>query len=118
MRPFSFSSDAVNTRRPQPALASVESRQIARQSGYSCSSRSAAAQPLFQLPLMAALTVMFAFCAIFLKSLFTLSPLDFSGMLLLVVFALLAWPALSLAYRAQEKLLRRYKPRHSRTRKA
>lgn len=54
--------------------------------------------------LIAAVSVTFAFSAIFLKSLFTLSPLDFSGMLLLVTFALLAWPALQLAYQVQGKL--------------
>lgn len=54
--------------------------------------------------LIAAVSIVFAFSAIFLKSLFTLSPLDFSGMLLLVTFALLAWPALQLAYQIQEKL--------------
>lgn len=58
--------------------------------------------------LIAAVSVAFAFSAVFLKELFTLSPLDFSGMLLLVVFALLAWPALQLAYRGQEALIARF----------
>lgn len=49
--------------------------------------------------LIAAVCIAFAFSAIFLKNLFTLSALDFAGMLLLVVFALLAIPALNLAYR-------------------
>ena len=52
----------------------------------------------------------FAFSAVFLKRLFTLSPLDFPGMLLLAVFALLAWPALNLAYQLREKIEKR-KPR-------
>ncbi len=54
--------------------------------------------------LIAAVCIAFAFSAVFLKRLFTLSPLDFPGMLLLVVFALLAWPALRLAYRVQARL--------------
>ena len=54
--------------------------------------------------LIAAVCISFAFSAVFLKGLFTLSPLDFSGMLLLVVFALLAWPVLHFAYRVQEKM--------------
>ncbi len=61
--------------------------------------------------LITACSVSFVFCAIFLKSLFTLSPLDFSGMLLLVVFALLAWPALNMAYRLQKRAEEFFKPR-------
>ena len=53
--------------------------------------------------LIAAVCIAFAFSAVFLKRLFTLSPLDFPGMLLLVVFALLAWPALNLAYKLQAR---------------
>ena len=59
--------------------------------------------------LIAAVSIAFTFSAIFLKSLFTLSPLDFSGMLLLVVFALLAWPALRLAYQIRDKLTKKAK---------
>ena len=59
--------------------------------------------------LIAAVCVAFAFSALFLKRLFTLSPLDFPGMLLLAVFALLAWPALNLAYRIQKRLTERKK---------
>lgn len=62
--------------------------------------------------LIAAVCIAFAFSAVFLKRLFTLSPLDFPGMLLLVVFGLLAWPALNLAYKQQarfEKWLRQRK---------
>ena len=58
--------------------------------------------------LIAAVTVAFVFCAVFMKGLFTLSPLDFAGMLLLAVFALLAWPALRLAYRVQDWLRRKH----------
>jgi len=54
--------------------------------------------------LIGAVAVAFTFCAVFMKGLFTLSPLDFAGMLLLVVFALLAWPTLRFAYRIQDKL--------------
>ena len=53
--------------------------------------------------LIAAVCIAFAFSAVFLKRLFTLSPLDFPGMLLLVVFGLLAWPALNLAYKQQAR---------------
>ncbi|MGN1002485.1 MAG: cation-translocating P-type ATPase [Oscillospiraceae bacterium] len=55
--------------------------------------------------LIGAVSLGFAFSCIFLNDLFTLSPLDFSGMLLLVVFGLLAWPTLELAYRIQERAL-------------
>ncbi len=51
--------------------------------------------------LIGAVCIAFIFSALFLKSLFTLAPLDSAGMLLLATFALLAWPALSLAYRVQ-----------------
>ena len=57
--------------------------------------------------LIAAVCIAFAFSAVFLKRLFTLSPLDFSGMLLLAVFALLAWPALNLAYKLQARAQKR-----------
>ena len=57
--------------------------------------------------LIAAVCIAFAFSAVFLKRLFTLSPLDFPGMLLLAVFALLAWPALNLAYQLREKTEKR-----------
>ena len=59
--------------------------------------------------LIAAVCVAFAFSAVFLKRLFTLSPLDFPGMLLLAVFALLAWPALNLAYKLQACLEKKIK---------
>ena len=57
--------------------------------------------------LIAAVCIAFAFSAVFLKRLFTLSPLDFPGMLLLVVFALLAWPALNLAYKLQMRFAKK-----------
>ena len=59
--------------------------------------------------LIAAVCVAFVFSAVFLKRLFTLSPLDFPGMLLLAVFALLAWPALSAAYKLQSAAAQRRK---------
>ena len=46
----------------------------------------------------------FAFCIFFLRELFSLTQLDFPGWLLLVVFVLLAWPALQLFYRGWDKL--------------
>ena len=51
------------------------------------------------------ITGAFAFCTLFMKDLFTLSPLDFSGMLLLIVFALLAGPALNVAYKTEEWII-------------
>lgn len=44
--------------------------------------------------LVIACSVSFVFCVLFLKSLFTLSPLDFSSMLVLVVFSLLSFPVM------------------------
>lgn len=67
--------------------------------------------------LLVGVTVIFVLCAVFFNDLFTLSPLDFSGMLLLVVFALLAWPALNIAYRVEDKLLSYFKPKVKRRRK-
>ena len=61
--------------------------------------------------LIVSITVMFVLCTIFLHDLFTLSPLDFSGMLLLVVFALLAWPVLSAAYKLWDRLMARLAPK-------
>lgn len=66
--------------------------------------------------LLACVTVGFALSAVFLKELFTLSPLDFSGMLLLVVFALLAWPTLKLAYSIQDALKKKLDGRKRRGR--
>ncbi|NCB50806.1 MAG: HAD family hydrolase [Clostridia bacterium] len=51
---------------------------------------------LLRKTLIVGLSVTFGFCAIFLKNLFTLSSIDFSGMLVLIVFAMLAWPTLNL----------------------
>lgn len=45
--------------------------------------------------LMWFLSITFALCALFLKNLFTLSPLDFPSMLVLAVFSLLAYPVMS-----------------------
>ena len=44
--------------------------------------------------LMISMSVIFALSVLFLKDLFTLSPLDFSSMLVLTVFSLLAWPTM------------------------
>ena len=44
--------------------------------------------PFLRKLLVAAVCIAFTFSAVFLKRLFTLSPLDFPGMLLLIVFAL------------------------------
>ena len=59
---------------------------------------------LIRKGLIVVICAAFAAGVVFLRSLFTLSPLDFPGMLLLVVFALLAWPALNLFYRLWEAL--------------
>ena len=59
--------------------------------------------------LIACVSVAFALSAVFLRSLFTLSALDFAGMLLLVVFALLAMPALRLMYNVQDAVIRRFR---------
>ena len=59
--------------------------------------------------LIAAVCIAFVFSAVVLKRLFTLAPLDFPGMLLLVVFALLAWPALNTAYKLQARLTKKKK---------
>ena len=66
--------------------------------------------------LLLGISVAFVFCAVVLKDLFTLSALDFAGMLLLVVFALLAWPALNLAYQIQDWLVARWQERKRRGR--
>lgn len=44
--------------------------------------------------LMGFICAMFLFCALFLHELFTLTGLDFSGVLVVAVFAGLAWPVL------------------------
>jgi len=51
----------------------------------------------------------FVLGAVFLRELFTLSPLNFSGGLILVIFALLAWPTLKGAYGAMNWLLKKIK---------
>ena len=65
--------------------------------------------------LIAAVCIAFTFSAVFLKRLFTLSPLDFPGMLLLVLFALLAWPALNLAYKLQARFEKKRKSAQKKT---
>ena len=59
---------------------------------------------LIRRALLAVCTTLFALCAVFLRNLFTLSALDFAGALILIVFSLLAWPALNLAYRAESRV--------------
>ena len=61
---------------------------------------------LLRKMLIGAVCIAYIISVVFLKRLFTLTPLDYPGMLLLVVFALLAWPALNLAYRLQARFLK------------
>lgn len=49
--------------------------------------------------LMVVVTVAFVFCTVFMKTLFTLTEIKFAGMLILVVFSLLAWPVMSVVTR-------------------
>ena len=62
--------------------------------------------PLRRL-LIAAVCAAFAFSTIVLKRLFTLTPLDPQGRVVLAVFALLAWPALRLAFAIRDRLLQK-----------
>lgn len=54
--------------------------------------------------LIIGISIAFAFCALFMKNLFTLTTLNFAGVLIMVVFSFLAWPTLRLAYMIQERL--------------
>ena len=54
--------------------------------------------------LIAAILIAFSFSVVFLRRLFTLTALDYPSVLLLAVFALLAWPALNLFTRLWEKV--------------
>lgn len=54
--------------------------------------------------MMIVLTAAFGFCVLFMRTLFTLSELSFSHMLILVVISLLAWPGLNLATRSLDGL--------------
>ena len=57
-----------------------------------------------RLAMICALSVGFAGSFLFLKDLFNLVSLDFLSILVLAVFALLAWPVMNVLCRAQEKL--------------
>lgn len=59
---------------------------------------------LLRRVLMTVLALSFGFCAIYLKNLFTLSALDVSGFMILIVFALLAWPTLDLLAKLENKV--------------
>ena len=66
--------------------------------------------------LMAAMTTAFVFCALFMKKLFTLTSLGFEDMLIVVVFAALAWPTLKVMDMGLEKLSRCLSPKSRRGR--
>ena len=57
-----------------------------------------------RLAMICALSAGFAGSFLFLKDLFNLVSLDFLSILVLAVFALLAWPVMNVLCRAQEKL--------------
>ncbi len=57
-----------------------------------------------RVALMVGISVSFAFCFFFLKSLFILSALQFSDTLIMVVFCLLAWPAMNLFTRGLDRV--------------
>lgn len=59
---------------------------------------------LLRKALMTGLVVSFVFCFLFLKGLFTLSALDTAGAMVMVVFALLAWPTLKAMTTAQDHI--------------
>lgn len=59
---------------------------------------------LLRKVLVAGLVLSFVFCTLFLKNLFTLSALDLPGAMILIVFALLAWPALSLLMKVENRI--------------
>ncbi len=64
------------------------------------------AKPLgkLRLAMLCAMTVGFVVSFLFLKSIFNLVTLDFLSILVLAVFALLAWPVMSVMYRLQAKI--------------
>ena len=70
--------------------------------------------------LVGGLSTTFVFSIFFLKELFTLSPLDFSGILIIVVFSLLAYPMMHFFVIGLDKLVESFKakfPQKSRRRK-
>ena len=60
---------------------------------------------LLHKALMAVLIVAFAVCVIFVPGLFSLTNVDFGGTLVLIVFVLLAWPALKAITVAEERVV-------------
>ena len=57
-----------------------------------------------RIVLMTGIAVAFAVCFLFLKDLFILSALQFSDTLIMVVFSLLAWPAMNVIDRGLDAL--------------
>ena len=60
---------------------------------------------LLHKALMAVLIVSFAACIIFVPGLFSLTNVDLGGTLVLIVFVLLAWPALKAVTTAEERIV-------------
>jgi len=63
------------------------------------------------------LCITFALCVLFLKDLFTLSPLDFPSLLVLAVFSLLAYPVMSVFTKWLEDIKNYLQSKHSRRRR-
>ena len=59
---------------------------------------------LLHKALMVTLIVIFAVCIIFVPGMFSLTNVDFGGTLVLIVFSLLAWPALKAISMAEDKV--------------
>ena len=59
---------------------------------------------LLRRVMIVVLTVAFVLCALLLKDLFTLSALDTPAVMILVVFALLAWPTLQVMTKLEEQI--------------
>ena len=59
---------------------------------------------LLRRVMIVGLTIAFVLCALLLKDLFTLSSLDLPAVMILVVFALLAWPTLKVMTVAEERI--------------
>ena len=54
--------------------------------------------------LMISIVIMFIFCALFLPTLFTLTGLDFSGILVVLVFAGLTWPVVKVCTIGRDRI--------------
>jgi cation-transporting ATPase E len=67
--------------------------------------------------LMWFLSITFGLCVLFLKGLFTLSPLDFPSMLVLAVFSLLAYPIMSVFSKWLDDIKNYFQARHSKHRR-